>query len=160
MKGCFCLVGSGVFVLLQMFTLITYAQKGKLDSEVVFTIERTGCFGDCPIYSAEIRLDGTVVYHGERFVKTEGHRTHKISPEAVQKLVKLFQKKDFLSMKDRYETNEFGMSLTDLPTTITSFSLDGETKTVVNYFGAPRQLESLEDAIDRIGGLLEYIGPV
>ncbi|MBK8147125.1 MAG: hypothetical protein IPK58_02630 [Acidobacteria bacterium] len=52
------------------------------------------------------------------------------------------------------------MSLTDLPTTITSFSLDGETKTVVNYFGAPRQLESLEDAIDRIGGLLEYIGPV
>ena len=43
------------------------------------------------------------------------------------------------------------MSLTsnDLPATITSFSFDGKTKSIYNYFAGPRELYELEKMIDR-----------
>ena len=40
--------------------------------EVVITLERTACFGVCPVYKLTIYGDGRVLYDGIRFVRTEG----------------------------------------------------------------------------------------
>lgn len=32
-------------------------------------LERTMCFGECPVYKVEILSDGTVNYNGEMFVE-------------------------------------------------------------------------------------------
>ncbi len=132
----------------------------KCENDVVITIERSACFGSCPIYSAEIHADGEVVYRGKEFVKEVGERRFKISQEKIQELIKEFQSVDYFSLKDKYDADENGNSWTDLPTTITSICLDGKKKKVVNYLGAPKKLDALEDKIDNLAGLYKYLGPL
>ena len=131
----------------------------KCENDVVITIERTACFGSCPIYAAEIHADGEVVYRGKEFVKEIGERRFKISQKQIQEIIQEFQRIDYFSLKDKYDADENGMSVTDLPTTITSICLDGKTKKIVNYYGAPKKLEQLEDKIDSLSGLYKYLSP-
>jgi hypothetical protein len=87
-----------------VFTLcpaLTFAQIAS-DRKVLITIDRKSCFGSCPVYSAQIFTDGSVVYKGEAFVKVEGERTHKIGEVLLKKLVKAFQEIDYFSLKDEY----------------------------------------------------------
>lgn len=132
----------------------------KPDSKIVITIKREVCFGSCPVYSAQIYEDGTVVYVGEAFVKVEGERRHRITEDRVRELIKAFERINYFSLKDRYAVDENGQSVTDQPTTTTSISLNGKYKKVVDYYCAPKELVALEDLIDKLAGLYEYIGPL
>src|SRR5205085_3979605 len=129
-------------------------------AKILITIKREVCFGSCPIYSAEIYSDGTVVYHGEGNVKVEGEKRHRITNDRVAELIRAFQRINYFSLKDRYEVDENGHSVTDRPTTTTSLSLNGKYKKVVDYYCAPKELLALEDLIDKLAGLYEYIGPL
>jgi len=123
-------------------------QPGDI-KDVVFTLERTVCFGACPDYTLIIKGDGNVTYEGRQFVKIEGTRTTTISEAKVRQLLSEFQKIDYFSLNDSYE--EFGA--TDMPSAITSLTINGKTKTVRHYHGdftAPEQLTELEDRIDEI----------
>lgn len=139
--------------------LIVQAQK-RCDSGVLITIERQACFGSCPIYSAQIYSDGNVVYVGKRNVKVIGERRYKISPDRIQGLIEGFQRIKYLSLKDRYDTDENGRSMTDLPTTITSICLSGKKKKIIDYYCAPKELLELENKIESVAGLYEFIGPL
>ena len=150
-----CLL-STLFVI--VLNLSAVAQQ-KSDSKIIITIEKEACFGSCPVYSAQIYTDGTVLYEGKDFVKVTGKKQHKISEEKVKELVKAFEQIKYFSLKDKYESDENGMSVTDQPTTTTTISLNGKQKKVVNYYCAPKELEELENTIDRIAGLYEYISP-
>lgn len=132
----------------------------KCEGDILITIERGACFGTCPIYSAQIYADGTVVYVGKDNVKTTGERRFKISQDRIQALIKEFERIDYWSLKDKYETDENGMSVTDMPTTTTSICLNGKKKRVVNYYHAPRKLDELEDRIDSLAGLYSLLGPL
>ena len=46
----------------------------------MITLQRTACFGACPVYTVSIYADGTVAYNGERFVEVEGTQTGSIDP--------------------------------------------------------------------------------
>lgn len=132
----------------------------RCEDDIVITIQRSSCYGSCPIYSAKIYADGRVLYVGKEFVKETGERRFKIAPERVQQIIKEFQRIDYFSLKDKYDADESGNSLTDLPTTITSICLDGKKKKVVNYYGAPSKLDELEDKIDSLAGLYRLLGPL
>src|SRR5574341_1232122 len=118
---------------------------------VVITLERTACFGSCPIYKLTIYGGGRVEYEGERFVAVTGKQTSTISAGQVEELVKAFDAANYFSLKD-----EYAVQATDLPTTITSISLNGRTEMVSNYGGcwldlperAPQALCDLEQRID------------
>jgi len=127
------------------------------DKDIVITIARSSCFGYCPVYSAEIHANGEVVYVGRENVKEKGERRFKISQETIQQLVKEFERVDYFSLKYKYDADENGMSVTDLPTTTTSLCLDGKKKTVVNYYGAPKRLFDLEDKIDSLAGITHLL---
>ena len=75
----------------------------KCEGDILITIERGACFGSCPIYSAQIYADGTVVYVGKDYVKTTGERRFKISQDRVQALIKEFERIDYWSLKDKYD---------------------------------------------------------
>jgi hypothetical protein len=132
----------------------------KCDNKVVITIERQSCFGSCPVYSAKIYADGNVVYTGKNFVKEIGEKRFWISPRRILEIIDEFERIDYFSLKDKYDADESGRSLTDLPTTTTSLCHGGRTKRVVNYYGAPKRLDELEERIDRLAGLYRFIGPL
>lgn len=119
---------------------------------VVITIERTACFGACPAYSLEIAGDGTVTYQGRQFVRVIGKATAKISPEAVQQLAAEFERIHYFDLQNIYTAR-----ITDLPTTTTSIRIGGRFKKVVDHYGAPDELEKLEDRIDEVAGSDRWI---
>jgi hypothetical protein len=116
---------------------------------VVITLERTACFGTCPVYTLTINGDGTVIYEGKDFVKTGGRVETTISQDKVKQLISEFEKVDYFSLNDSYTER----TITDAQTVITSITIDGKTKTIEHYYGdfsAPKQLTELEDKIDEI----------
>jgi hypothetical protein len=129
----------------------------KSDSEVLITIERGACYGTCPIYSAQISGDGTVVYNGIENVKVKGKKRFKIPKAKVRELVKAFESVNYFSLKDKYETDENGMRIADLPPVTTSISLKGKTKKVIHNYGAPKGLRELENKIDETAGLKKLV---
>lgn len=147
-----------IVILFALLVIPCYAQKP--DSGVFITIERTSCFGSCPAYSAQIYTDGTVIYKGVDSVKITGEKQYKIPRERIKRLLEAFEKIDYFSLKDEYRTDENGMSVTDLPETITSISINGKRKQVINYYYGPKKLDELENLIDFLTDLNDYIGPV
>lgn len=150
-----------ILFLLSLFVFFGFfacanAQK-KSDSAILISIERGACYGTCPIYSAQISGDGTVVYNGVENVRVKGKKQFKIPKAKVRELVKAFESINYFSLKDKYETDERGMRIADLPTVTTSISLKGKTKKVVHYYGAPKELRELENKIDEVGGLKKLI---
>ncbi len=121
------------------------------------TLARGACFGFCPIYKVAVHTDGTVKYEGERFVKLTGPHTGTIGAEQVKALRDLFERSGYQQLQDAYEQQ----TITDLPTVVTSYTKDGQTKTVRHYLGdrnAPDSLTALEDEFDKIIGIETWIG--
>lgn len=117
--------------------------------DVVITLERTACFGTCPIYQLTVYGNGLVVYEGIRFVRVEGKRTTIIDEERVRQLVNEFRRIDYFSMENSYEE----LHATDMPSVISSITIDGRTKAIRHYHGdrnAPKKLTELENRIDEI----------
>jgi hypothetical protein len=125
-------------------------------SDLSITLERTMCFGTCPVYSLTLSGDGTVVYEGKDFVKIKGIQKSRVSPQKIAGLLDLFKNADFLHLKDRYDT----VDVTDFPSAITSLRIQGDIKRVVHYQGdhsAPKALWDLEDKIDEIANSKQWI---
>jgi hypothetical protein len=117
-------------------------------NSVLIALVRSGCFGQCPIYSLAIHGDGTVEYEGKAYVAIVGKHKAKISPAVVQQLVETFRRADYFWLFDEYR-----YSVTDNPSTVTSISFDGRSKTVFDYVGLeegmPTAVRDLEKEIDR-----------
>ena len=127
-----CLLAISIFLLAATLSIGCNSIKTPAPSnikEVVITLERTACFGVCPVYKLIIYGDGRVVYEGIRFVRIEGTRTTTISEDKIKQLIAEFQKIDYFSLKDSYEER----NATDMPSAFTSLTVDGKTKTVRHY---------------------------
>lgn len=126
------------------------AQK-KSNSKTLITIERHGCFGRCPVYSAKIYGDGTVIYKGISYVKVKGKRKYKISTDKVGQLVEEFRQVNYFLLKDKYTGNRYSGDATT-----TSISLDGKHKKIINDLGSV-ELSKLQNKIDEIVGLIKFV---
>src|SRR5438093_11038358 len=56
--------------------------KYKL-SELTITLERSECYGTCPIYSVAIRGDGSGTYRGEKYVAIKGKERFQVSRDEL-----------------------------------------------------------------------------
>jgi len=124
---------------------------------VMATLERTACYGWCPVYTVTVYRDGAVEYLGTNFVKTKGKATGTISADEVAALDRLFTAAHYFDFKDSYESYD----MTDQPSATTSYRADGRSKTVRHYYGdshAPEALSALETGIDRIVRTERWVG--
>lgn len=140
---------------------VAVAQKTERDE---ITLERTACFGTCPMYTLTITADGKVTFEGRRFTKVTGQATGKISKKAFRGLVAEFQKLGYFSLPDNYSpgTPQCPQMVTDMPSANTSLRLKGKTKAVAHYHGCGTsgklpQLTALENKIDKVAGTQKWI---
>jgi len=127
-------------------------------STAIITLERTACFGACPIYTVALYDDGIVIFNGLRFVDELGLRIRDIGSAPIEDLVGHARRISYTSLDERYEGSATEPTPTDLPTTITSVRFGGFHKVVRNYWGAPPQLREFERRIDSIVGTTRWIG--
>jgi hypothetical protein len=133
--------------LLVLWVMSAIALQAQDTAAVAITIERTACFGTCPVYTVTILEDGTVQYSGGDFVEVIGEQTSQIEPEIVEQMVAAFEAAGYFEWDAAYDTQ----TVTDLPTVITSVTRDGETHSITRYAGdssAPLALPFLEHWID------------
>ncbi len=154
-----------LFLLITLFTgCLVLKQKEGTDKStspaagenIAIELERTACFGSCPVYSLKIKGDGTVIYSGVQFVKIKGIQETTISMDAVNQLLLEFEKANYFSLNDSY--TKFGKS--DMPSANTSITIGDQTKAVKHYHGdstAPQKLTELENKIDETVNSAQWI---
>lgn len=146
-----------VCLLISLIVGVTMVNAQETDANVAITLERTACFGTCPIYTLTIYEDGTVVYNGERFVDVTGEQTAQIPPETVDLMVEALHEAGYFDWDEEYTS----MTVTDLPYVITSVTRDGETHRINRYGGddsAPLALPFLENWIDLMANSAMWTG--
>jgi hypothetical protein len=123
-------------------------------------LERTPCFGTCPVYTLTVNSSGVVEFDGKNNVKAKGMQTGKISAQSFAQLVKKIGEIDFFNLRDRYDGKNpdgSGSTVTDLPTRKTTVTRGDQTKTVEDYFRGPPGLIELELLIDDLAKSSKWI---
>lgn len=109
-------------------------------------LERTACFGTCPVYSVVLKSDGTVRYFGNENVPFEGVREGEISVTEFHQLAEFLIESGYLSLSTEYPSG-----VTDLPSAYTTAVVRGKRKVIQNTGGlGPVKLWALEQAIDAV----------
>jgi hypothetical protein len=134
----------------------------NIPRDLMITLERTECFGFCPVYKLTITADGAVVFEGRRFVKQEGATIKSaISQERLKQLMAEFDRVKFFSLEDDY--SEIRLSCpTDQPSAFTSIRINGRSKRINHYLGCgepkvPKELTELENKIDEIVNTAQWL---
>ena len=109
--------------------------------ELIISLQRTACFGTCPIYKIEIFSDGSGIYTGTRFVKNIGATKFSLSKPQLNLILTQAKAIDFINMKEEYSE-----PISDLPTTFIQI----KDKKIRDYTGAPKTLKNLENLIDQL----------
>jgi len=122
----------------------------------IATLERTGCYGECPVYRLTVSSAGSVVYVGTRWVKVLGRQQYKLTDTQLSDLQSAFEHASFMQMRD-YDRVEN----TDDDWAHVSYRRGNIVKRVRHYHGdnsAPAALTALEDEFDRIVDSGRFIG--
>ena len=126
----------------------TESKDRKEKKELIISLERTACYGTCPIYRMEIFSDGSAFYHGERFVNNIGNFEFTVTKETINYILKKAEEIGFFEMEDKYTAN-----ISDLPKTITFIKSEKATKKIIDYHDAPKILKEFESFVD---GCIDY----
>ncbi len=130
---------------------------------IVIRLERSACYGSCPVYKLAIYGDGRVEYAGETNVKLKGTKQAAIDAGDFKNLVSEFAKANYFSTDQYTEKNCSCSFCTDMPTVTTTIQVRGSTHRVEHYYGctcAPKTLWALEQAIDKIVRTEQWTGDV
>jgi len=118
--------------------------QGENDSPVI-TLQKTMCYGKCPVYTITIHGNGQSVYVGKKNVDKIGKYEKRLEKVEATNLIKAFEEANFFDFQDEYTAK-----ITDLPTTYITFSSKGKTKKIRDYYGAPEELKKLEKLVEDI----------
>lgn len=131
------------------------------------SLERTGCFGSCPIYVVTLYQDGAVRFEGRDYVKKKGVFVKRVDRAAVERLFEKAESIGFWQLQDTYAISKevkkgddaiIELPPTDLPTRYVTLRTAKKMKRVQDYWGAPAELRELERLIDATAGVAEWVG--
>lgn len=109
-------------------------------------LERTACFGPCPIYSVIIRKDGTFRYIGEGNVKRKGIFTGTVDMNDLRDLFKYINATHYFQLAGGY-----AYPLSDAASTYTMVRRGKQEKLVWNFANSgPSELWGMEQLIDKL----------
>lgn len=140
------LVYIGILMLLLAGGCAGLRKNGGTPADFRLQLERTPCFGKCPVYTMDIDADGKVNYHGHNFTDHKGHWTKTLSADQQRDLTRLMRESDFFS----YDTLYDDAGISDLPSIIIAYTANGETHRVTFRYGGPVTFRQLAEKIEAI----------
>ncbi|MEY2407712.1 MAG: hypothetical protein QOF48_382 [Verrucomicrobiota bacterium] len=118
-------------------------------------IERSPCYGHCPVYTFIIKSDGTFRYKGVRGFDREGESAGTIPVGYFNRLAQFITDSGYMELEDYYSR-----TVTDNPTAYTMVVMSGKRKTVSNYANAgPTKLWAVEQLIDDLMAKAKWDSP-
>lgn len=124
-------------------------KKPEKNGRLIMSMERTPCFGRCPVYQIKLYANGLLIYNAEKFTDTVGCFYSVLTKSEVKAVEEKFKQADFFGLEDTYPLNN--QTPTDLPSCIVFYSKNGREKTVTDKrFKSPEVLTQLENSIDSL----------
>ena len=120
--------------------VITQQKSGPTE---VFTLRKTPCYGDCPVFRITVLSDGTVFYSGIRNVSLPGEYQASVTTDWVDRLQRKAIAQGIFSWSDTYPEDP-DLFIADASNTITTFAWNGREKTITHNYDAPVPLAELE----------------
>ncbi len=113
-----------------------------------------GCFSCSTDYLVSIDGNGIVNYEDYSGVKLKGNYIFSLPVEQVKDLIKDFRKINFFSLDNNYTERKLANGVSErishaVKTTIT-LTLGDKKKSVFNFYGAPKELDELQNKINDI----------
>ena len=122
-------------------------ENGRNADSLFASIERTACFGSCPVYKISIYKDGYVLYQGRQFVEKKGAYKSTLSPEQLEEIKNTASRLGYFEMEDEY----VNPALTDFPSCITTLKVNGQRKKIRLYSEAPpEKLVEFQNYLDSL----------
>lgn len=129
-------------VSLVIFSTMGFGQKKQKDRKEEISIEKTACFGKCPVFKMVVYKDGYVVYEGIRFSDKMGKWAKKIKSKDRKALCKAFRDANL----DQYQDN-YPSELVDLATTRLSFTYKENIKKISGKNNLPEAVNKLSQML-------------
>jgi hypothetical protein len=146
MKSCTILPLLFVLVYSCKPTAINVQQPYK-NGRIIMSIERTPCFGACPVFTATLYQNGLLLYNGKRFSTVIGCHYAVVSANEIKKVKAWFENEGIFMMKDKYPEED--LVPTDLPSCILYYSNGKKEKRIIDRgWRTPEVLTNLETKID------------
>jgi hypothetical protein len=123
----------------------------------VTAIEKSPCFGKCPVYAMQIFKDGKVLYEGRANTKKLGTFQKTLTKKELTTVVKAFENARFTTFQDTYISE-----LADLPSTLIYYSDGKVNKSVTGKENRPAPVMQLQYMLEKIAdsdGWLLIKGP-
>ncbi|MDB9882350.1 DUF6438 domain-containing protein [Bacteroidia bacterium] len=143
-----------ILTLLMAAFFFSCSPKNKLSKKEqkfwYLSVEKTPCFGTCPIYKIEINGLAEADKDAKRFMDELGLFKATIDKETFSELVSLTKTADWKNYKSEYLTG-----YSDLPSTIIRFSEHAGDTICIRYEStkAPIELQNLADKVDSLSTL-------
>ncbi len=115
-----------------------YATQDSL----IASIERTACYGTCPIYKFSIYNSGYAVYEGKRFVDKIGKFESRVSLPIIEEIKAKARAMKYFELQDEYPKKA-----SDFPSVKTSVVLDGKRKNINDGIGLLKDFEGYLDSV-------------
>ncbi len=122
----------------------TSSQNLTGDSLLAY-LERTACYGTCPMYKFKIYNSGYALYEGKRFVDMLGSYEAHIAASVLEEIKTKAKAVNYFEFRDEYPKKA-----SDFPATKTTIIIDGKRKDVMNGSGAPAALKDFEAYLDSV----------
>jgi hypothetical protein len=137
--------------------------EARVAAPPAISLERTTCFGGCPVYTISVSPSGQVTFEGSAHVHQLGPATGQIPKQQVDALLVELERAGYFGFASRYALSEpaCGRYVTDLPSAISSATLGGRTKRIEHDHGcggAPGALAVMEKRIDEVLGSGQWTG--
>lgn len=114
----------------------------KVDNNLMVSLQRTPCFGQCPAFKIQLFTDGKVVYEGKAYCKRIGTHKATASPELIKVIQQKANEIKYLSLNEKYPKGE--SMITDIPTTVSYIKIGSDSKMIYNNYDAPTELIEFE----------------
>jgi hypothetical protein len=120
-------------------------QTAEENDTVIATLQRTPCYGTCPIFQITIFKSGLIFYHGDDFVELKGKYYYFANMDEIKSIFEKANSIGYFDLKDNYD-----MPISDFPSTITSIALNGKVKQIYNRAGGPKELTEFEKFFEQL----------
>lgn len=109
------------------------------------SIQRTACFGQCPMYKTTFMDNGEVIYIGKRFVDRIGTYSTLLDVEEINSIKARATEYGYFELDSLYPT-----PITDFPSCITEVQINGKHKRVIDRRNPPDELKAFEKFLDSL----------
>ncbi len=113
--------------------------------DIVFSLKKGACFGSCPVYTLRIYNNLYTEFIGKKNTNKLGTHAKMISQSEFDDLTKKFEKSDFFSFDEVYESN-----ISDLPSSTISYRKGELKKSITGKMERPEAVHKLQFALESI----------